>query len=132
MSLLSILNDALQAYAKEEDDRHEAIMGLLINIRDAVMPLAPEVQALHDAVAAQGSAIVDAVAEIVTLENTATSLQAQIAAVKVGAPIDADDLAEIVAATNAITSSVQVIKNVMPQPVPTPVVDAAAAASPTV
>ena len=129
MGLLTILVSAVQAYEQENDDRHKAIMDALQTIKDIVTMLAPEVQALHDAVAAQGTAISDVTTEVTTLEGTVTALQAQLAGVTAGAPIDAEDLAEIVAQTNVILTSVQTIKSVMPQPVPAPVVDAAAAAA---
>jgi predicted nucleic acid-binding Zn-ribbon protein len=134
MSAAQIITDALIEIGREIDDRHSAIMAGITNIGNLLMALAPEVQALHDAVAAQGVAITDATTELTKLEGLATAnatqiatLQAQLAA---GGPaIDAVDLAEIVANTNTILQSITNIKAAMPQPVPAPVVDAAAAAS---
>jgi len=120
MSLVKIIEDALQAYAQEDDGRHQAVMDELSSIKELIMALAPEVQALHDAVAAQGTAIADVTAEVTTLEGTVTALQTQLAGVTAGAPIDAEDLAEIVAQTNVISASIQTIKSVMPTTIWTP------------
>jgi predicted nucleic acid-binding Zn-ribbon protein len=129
MSWTDIVTEILAARAQQEDDRHKAVMDELANIKDMLMSLAPEVKALHDAVTAQGVAITDVTTEVGTLEASVSSLQAQLAAIQGGAPIDAEDLAEIVANTNTIVASVQTIRNALPQPIPTTTVDAAAAAS---
>ncbi len=95
------------------------------------MALAPEVQALHDAIAAQSTQITAATTEFGVLEAQVADLTAKLAAVPPGVPVDADNLAEIVASTGAITASIATIKAAMPLPVPATVVDAAAAAAPT-
>ncbi len=129
MSWTDIITQALVAHAQQEDDRHKAVMDELANIKDMLMPLTPEVQALHDAVVAQCAAITEATTEIPVLEQSIEALKAQLAAVNTSAPINSADLAAIVEATNTISASVATIKNVMPTPIPAPVVDAAAAAS---
>lgn len=130
MGWVGIITAILAARDQEEDDRHAAVMSGIANIKDILMTtLTPEVQALHDAVAAQGVAITEATTEIPVLEASIASLNAQLAAIQAGTPINAADLAEIVAATNTIAASVTTIKNVMPAPIAAPVIDAAAAAS---
>lgn len=134
MSLWQIFRDASEAYAREADSRHTAVMEEFAKIRKMLMALAPEVQALLDAITAQGTAIEDALAELTTLEGAAATLQTQITALQAqiaaGATVDPTDLAAIVTATGTINSSVANLKSAMPVPVPAPVVAAAAAAAP--
>lgn len=129
MSWTDIITQILVAHAQQDDDRHKAVMDGLTNIKDILMALTPEVQALHDAVVAQGIAITDATTEIPLLEASIEALKAQLAALNAGSPINPADLAAIVEATNTISASVTTIKNVMPTPIAAPVIDAAAAAS---
>jgi len=88
------------------------------------MALVPEVQALVEAVTTQGVAITEATTELTTVEAQVIDLKAQIAGIVPGVPVDAEDLAAIVASTDTIVASVASIKAAMPVPVPPPVVDA--------
>lgn len=82
-----------------------------------IMALQPEVQALLDAVAVQGDAIMGATGHLTELEAHVVDLDAKLAAVQPNVPIDAEDLAAIVAVTGTITNSIANIKSAMPQPV---------------
>lgn len=132
MSLIRHLAAALEAYDQEDDDRHSAVITLLTQIKDEVMALRPEVQALHDSVDAMKTAIASITTDFDTLEQQVADLKAALAAAQQahdGDGISAEDLAEIANATQAITASVQKIKDTMPAPIEQPVIDAAAAAS---
>jgi len=99
-------------------------------LMEKLMSLTAEVQALVDAVAAQGVAINVATSELITLEGQTTALAAQIVALQAqlagGQPVDADDLAAIVATTGTVTASIANLQAAMPQPVPPATVAAAA------
>lgn len=98
-------------------------------IEDMLMALSAQVQALLDAVAAQNAQINDSVAEIRTLEQSVTDLQAKVDAATANAS-NPDDLAAVAQATASITASVANLKSVMPAPVPPATTAAAAAPAP--
>jgi hypothetical protein len=107
---------------------HTRVMQTEIHqIKEMLMSIQPQVQALLDAVAAQGAAINDATKEIVTLEGQVADLQSKLTAIQSQPTVTGDDIAAIVQATGTISSSIQTIKGVMPQPVADATVAAAAA-----
>ncbi|HMF76440.1 MAG TPA: hypothetical protein VK604_12320 [Bryobacteraceae bacterium] len=106
------------------------ILTEIYQMKETLMALVPEVQALVDAIAAQGVQITAATTELTSLEGTAAILTTQIAALQAqiasGAAVDPDDLAAIVAQTSIVTASIASIQAAMPQPVPPATVAAAA------
>ncbi len=137
MSLYKFLLAAFENYDAEDEGRHAAIVSWLTEIRDGVnqmkellMALRPEVQALHDSVEELKTQIAAAATEIDATQDAVVDLQKRLAeAQAAGGGISAEDLAEIVGATTSIQEGITKIKAAMPAPVPTPVVEAAAAAS---
>lgn len=133
MSLIRHLAAALEAYDQEDEDRHAAIVNYLTQIKDELMVLRPEVQALHDSVATMSEAITTITGGFDELEVKIAEQKAMIEALQAThtneGTISPEDLAEIVGATTAIQDSVKKIKDAMPAPIEQPVVDAAAAAS---
>lgn len=99
-------------------------------MKEMIMSLQPQVQALLDAVAANGAAIAAATAEITTVESNVADLTKQVADLQAqlanGQAIDAEDLAAIVQATSDVNTSVGTLKAAMPQPVPPATAQAAA------
>jgi len=107
------------------------ILTEIYQMKETLMALVPEVQALVDAIAAQGVQITAATTELTSLEGTAAILTTQIAALQAqiasGAAVHPDDLAAIVAQTGIVTASIASIQAAMPQPVVPPATVAAAA-----
>ena len=132
MSRLQHIVDRLLGCTDARADRLEYLMrrveqvllGELTLIKEVIMSLQPEVQALVDAVTANNAAIADAVTEITSVEGKVTDLTKQVADLQAqlasGAPIDADDLAAIVQATTDIGAGMASLKAAMPAPVETP------------
>lgn len=98
------------------------------------MALHPQVQALLDAVTAQGTALTAALTELGSAESKVVDLGKQIGDLQTqlssgGPAIDAEDLAALATATNTVASSVTTIKAALPQPVDASTVQAAADAA---
>lgn len=110
--------------------RHSALETKVDQLKEIIMSLQPEVQALVTAVQANAEADVTVAAALTDLETQVVDLKAQLAAViSPGAPIDPEDLAAIVAATDTLNTSVAAVRAALPVPVPAPVVAAAVAAA---
>lgn len=113
-------------------------------LKELIMSVSAQVQALADAIAAQTAAIADATAELSTVEKHAGDLEAQVAdlsgkltAALANAPVGGltdDDVAALSDLAAKVTGSVATLKAAMPQPVAPSAVqaasDAAAVASP--
>jgi predicted nucleic acid-binding Zn-ribbon protein len=134
MSRLQHIVDRLLGCTDARADRLEYLMrrveqvllGELNLIKEMIMSLQPEVQALVDAVAANNTAIAAAVTEITSVEGKVTDLSKQVADLQAqlagGKPVDAEDLAAIVQATTDIGAGMASLKGAMPVPVEPPAV----------
>lgn len=80
----------------------DAKLNHLIEKVETLMALSPQVQALVDDVTANTDAVNAALAGLAAEAKQISDLQAQIAAIQPGQPIDADDLAAITAAASQL------------------------------
>src|SRR6202521_5770753 len=105
VAAMHLIIEAAKQSAKRDHDRQEAFSAfthVVTQMKDFLMSLQPEVQALVDAVAANTAAAADAAVQLVSLEAKVDALNTTVADLTVklaapgAAPIDAEDLAAIV------------------------------------
>lgn len=110
VNALQTLFHSAGQHSSEEIERRSsfetAVLHSLKELKEIIMSLAPEVQALVDAAAANKAATETVIGKLADVGTQVTALQAQLAAITPGAAIDAEDLAAIVAATSTISSTV--------------------------
>ena len=90
----------------------------LIEKVEKLMSISPQVQALIDQVTTNTNAVTAAIAGLKAEQEQITALQAQLAAVQPGQPIDADDLAAINQAVADLGATNTALATAVPANVP--------------
>lgn len=114
LSEILALKESFMQHRLKEGIRFTAVQRSIQQLKELIMPLQPEVQALVDQVTANTSAEASSAAALTALGGQLVTLQAKLDAVVPGAPIDAVDLAAIVAQTATLKASLEALKPAIP------------------
>lgn len=114
LSEILALKDSFKQLRIKEGIRFTALQRSIQQLKELIMPLQPEVQALVDQIAANTSAEASSAAALTVLGGQIATLEAKLGAVVPGAPVDAENLAAIVAQTALLKSSLEALVPAIP------------------
>lgn len=118
LNVVVATRDAVWHVRQQEDERHEALVNVITQLRERIEMLDADVQAAVDQIALNTSAEASATAALGLLVAQVAELQAAIEAIPPNAPVDAENRAAILAMTESLKGTLGALTTAIPSNVP--------------